>query len=62
MLVAVLNKINFTAFFARKYGMGKLIKTTSVKLFEYKKIGLKILQSCEIERKMALLFMQKFQK
>ena len=30
MLLAVFKKINFTAFLARKYGIGKLIKMTLV--------------------------------
>ena len=35
---------------------------SSVNLFEYQKIGPEILQSSKIERKMALLLMQKFKK
>ena len=38
------------------------IINSSVNLFEYEKIGLEILQSCEIERKMTSLLMQKFEK
>ena len=43
--------------------LNKFIKiNSSVNLFEYEKIGPIILQSCEIERKMASLLMQKFEK
>ena len=35
---------------------------STVNPFEYKKIGPELLQSCEIEWKMVLLLVQKFEK
>ena len=37
-------------------------KISSMYLFEFKKIGVEILQNCKIETKMALLLMQKFEQ